>query len=72
MIPKYHAERTHEIPDEYLTDIVPVASKVVKGLIAAGLPHDYNILQNNGRIAHQVRPPYLALPARSSMNLFIQ
>lgn len=54
MIPKYHAERTHEIPDEYLSEVLPAARKVITGMIESGLPSDYNILQNNGAIAHQV------------------
>ena len=40
----------HELPDENLRDILPIAKKIA---IAQGTP-DYNILQNNGRIAHQV------------------
>ncbi|KAG6914802.1 Adenosine 5'-monophosphoramidase [Tephrocybe rancida] len=49
VIPKYHAEKLHELPDEHLTDILPIAKKIA---VAQGLV-DYNILQNNGRIAHQ-------------------
>lgn len=41
----------HELPDEYLADVMPVAKKVA---IATGAT-EYNILQNNGRLAHQVR-----------------
>lgn len=40
----------HEVPDDYLADILPVAKKVA---IATGA-EQYNILQNNGRLAHQV------------------
>lgn len=40
----------HELPDENLSEILPIAKKIA---IAQGVP-DYNILQNNGRIAHQV------------------
>jgi len=39
----------HELPDEYLADVLPLAKKIA---IAQGVPN-YNILQNNGRIAHQ-------------------
>ncbi|PFH54007.1 hypothetical protein AMATHDRAFT_53725 [Amanita thiersii Skay4041] len=52
VIPKYHAEKMHELPDEYLNDIMPIAKKIA---LAQGL-ENYNILQNNGRIAHQVVP----------------
>lgn len=40
----------HELPDEHLTDILPIAKKIA---LAQGV-EDYNILQNNGRLAHQV------------------
>ncbi|CAE6429222.1 unnamed protein product [Rhizoctonia solani] len=52
IIPKHHGEKLHDIPDEYLADVMPVAKKVA---IATGAT-DYNILQNNGKIAHQVVP----------------
>jgi diadenosine tetraphosphate (Ap4A) HIT family hydrolase len=45
----------HELPDESLADLLPVAKKVA---IAVGAGA-YNILQNNGRLAHQVKPSYL-------------
>ncbi|GKT72254.1 HIT domain-containing protein [Colletotrichum tofieldiae] len=50
VIPKYHGAKLSDIPDEYLGEILPV----VKKLVAATGATDYNILQNNGRIAHQV------------------
>lgn len=37
------------MPDEYLADLLLVAKKVAK----AQDVKDYNVLQNNGRIAHQ-------------------
>lgn len=49
VIPKYHAAKLHEMPDEYLTELLPIAKKLAK---AIGAP-DYNILQNNGKAAHQ-------------------
>ncbi|KAL1744068.1 HIT-like domain-containing protein [Schizophyllum fasciatum] len=50
VIPKYHAAKMHELPDEYLADAMPIAKKIAVALGA----ENYNILQNNGRIAHQV------------------
>lgn len=50
IIPKHHAAKMHELPDDSLADILPVAKKIA---IATGAT-DYNVLQNNGRIAHQV------------------
>ncbi|TBU25122.1 HIT-like protein [Dichomitus squalens] len=49
IIPKYHAEKFHEVPDEYLGDVLPAAKKIALALGA----ENYNLLQNNGRIAHQ-------------------
>jgi diadenosine tetraphosphate (Ap4A) HIT family hydrolase len=40
----------HQLPDEFLQDALPIAKKIA---VAQGL-ENYNILQNNGRIAHQV------------------
>ncbi|CDO72234.1 hypothetical protein BN946_scf184970.g86 [Trametes cinnabarina] len=49
IIPKYHAEKLHEVPDEYFADVLPAAKKIA---LALGV-ENYNLLQNNGRIAHQ-------------------
>jgi len=45
-----HGEKLADISDEYLADVLPIAKKIA---IAQGVK-DYNILQNNGRLAHQV------------------
>ncbi|KAJ5156302.1 hit protein 1 [Penicillium capsulatum] len=50
VIPKFHGAKLTDIPDEDLVDILPIAKKIAK---ASGA-QDFNILQNNGRIAHQV------------------
>ncbi|KAI1435876.1 HIT-like domain-containing protein [Xylaria sp. CBS 124048] len=50
VIPKFHGAKLTDIPDEHLSEILPVAKK----LVAATGAVDYNILQNNGRIAHQI------------------
>ena len=50
VIPKTHAMRMHDIPDEELSEI-PL---VIKSLVNKAGIKDYNILQNNGKIAHQV------------------
>ncbi|KAF8601355.1 hydrolase [Ceratobasidium sp. AG-I] len=52
VVEKDHGEKLHDIPDEYLADALPIAKKLA---IATGAT-DYNILQNNGKIAHQVVP----------------
>ncbi|CUM63131.1 uncharacterized protein PRCAT00000698001 [Priceomyces carsonii] len=58
IIPKYHGAKLHNIPDDYLSDILPVVKKLTKvlKLDENNTPdgEGYNVLQNNGRIAHQV------------------
>ncbi|KAF9548886.1 Adenosine 5'-monophosphoramidase [Mortierella hygrophila] len=49
VIPKHHAQFLHELPDAEMADLLPTAKKVA---VALGCK-DYNVLQNNGRIAHQ-------------------
>ncbi|KAL8812367.1 MAG: hypothetical protein Q9223_000610 [Gallowayella weberi] len=49
VIPKHHGAKLTDIPDESLTEILPVAKKIAKAMNA----ENYNILQNNGRLAHQ-------------------
>ncbi|PWN41852.1 HIT-like protein, partial [Ceraceosorus guamensis] len=50
VIPKYHGAKLHDLPDETLGKILPVAKRLA---IASGA-EDYNVLQNNGRAAHQL------------------
>lgn len=50
VIPKYHGAKLTDIPDEHLTELLPVAAKIAR---ATG-SDQYNILQNNGRMAHQL------------------
>ncbi|KAJ2897840.1 putative hit family protein 1 [Zalerion maritima] len=50
VIPKFHGEKLTDIPDDSLAELLPVAKKLA---LATGA-EDYNILQNNGKIAHQV------------------
>ncbi|KAF8525626.1 HIT-like domain-containing protein [Gautieria morchelliformis] len=49
VIPKYHARTIGDLPDEYLSDIGPLLKKIA---IATGA-EQYNILQNNGKLAFQ-------------------
>ncbi|KAK6345095.1 Adenosine 5'-monophosphoramidase [Orbilia javanica] len=49
VIPKTHGERLVDVPDDELAEMLPVAKKLA---LAVGVK-DFNILQNNGRIAHQ-------------------
>ncbi|KAI9710529.1 MAG: Adenosine 5'-monophosphoramidase [Bogoriella megaspora] len=49
VIPKYHGEKLTDIPDDSLHEILSVTKK----LAAAAGGEQYNILQNNGRLAHQ-------------------
>ncbi|KAH8595177.1 HIT-like domain-containing protein [Bisporella sp. PMI_857] len=49
VIPKHHGEKLADIPDDALSEILPVVKKLV---LATGA-ENYNVLQNNGRLAHQ-------------------
>jgi diadenosine tetraphosphate (Ap4A) HIT family hydrolase len=49
VIPKTHAEKMHQVPDNELNEILGVIKQLVS---KAGLKN-YNILQNNGKLAHQ-------------------
>ncbi|KFX92305.1 hypothetical protein O988_01471 [Pseudogymnoascus sp. VKM F-3808] len=49
VIPKFHGAKLADIPDDQLSEILPVVKKLVTATGAV----DYNVLQNNGRIAHQ-------------------
>ncbi|KAF2399841.1 HIT-like protein [Trichodelitschia bisporula] len=49
IIPKHHGEKLTDIPDDQLSEILSVTKRIA----AASGATDYNILQNNGRIAHQ-------------------
>ncbi|KAH7345981.1 HIT-like domain-containing protein [Pyrenochaeta sp. MPI-SDFR-AT-0127] len=49
IIPKHHGAKLHDIPDDQLAEVLSVTKKIA---IAQDI-QDYNILQNNGRIAHQ-------------------
>ncbi|EEQ85121.1 hypothetical protein RJZ56_002528 [Blastomyces dermatitidis] len=49
VIPKFHGVKLTDIPDQDLAELLPVAKKLA---IASGAV-DFNILQNNGRPAHQ-------------------
>ncbi|ERF71124.1 hypothetical protein EPUS_09147 [Endocarpon pusillum Z07020] len=50
VIPKHHGAKLTDIPDDQLSEILPV----VKKLASATGAENYNLLQNNGRLAHQV------------------
>ncbi|RSH90388.1 hit protein 1 [Saitozyma podzolica] len=50
VIPKHHAAKLTDLPDDQMADILPACKK----LAAATGSENYNILQNNGRPAHQV------------------
>ncbi|WOO85741.1 Hit family protein 1 [Vanrija pseudolonga] len=49
VIPKYHAAKLTDLPDDQMGDILPALKKLAKATGA----ENYNILQNNGRPAHQ-------------------
>ncbi|KAJ7797956.1 HIT-like domain-containing protein [Mycena olivaceomarginata] len=52
VISKYHAEKLTDLPDEYLRDIGPVIKKIAQATGA----EQYNVVQNNGKLAFQHIP----------------
>ncbi|KAI5449212.1 Adenosine 5'-monophosphoramidase [Naganishia albida] len=50
VIPKHHARTLTDLPDEEMKDILPFTKKLAR--VAGG--ENWNLLQNNGRWAHQV------------------
>ncbi len=50
LIPKTHAEKLHQVPDDELAELLICA----KNLALKSGVQNYNVLQNNGRIAHQI------------------
>ena len=49
IVPVQHAEKMHLVNDEALARILPLAKRIANAMELK----DYNILQNNGQIAHQ-------------------
>lgn len=49
VIPKTHSEKMHQVPDVDLQEILIV----IKQLVTKAGMKNYNILQNNGKLAHQ-------------------
>ena len=49
IIPKFHGAKLHDIPDDQLAEVLSVTKRIA----TAQNLEDYNILQNNGRMAHQ-------------------
>ncbi|KAK4231938.1 HIT-like domain-containing protein [Podospora fimiseda] len=49
VIPKHHGEKLTDIPDDHLSEILPTVKKLATATGAV----DWNLLQNNGKLAHQ-------------------
>lgn len=66
-VPKYHGARLHDIPEEYLAELLPAARSIAAKLFASK-NIAYNVLQNNGQLAHQEvdHVHFHLIPKRSS------
>jgi diadenosine tetraphosphate (Ap4A) HIT family hydrolase len=53
VIPKFHAQRTHELPPKFAAAVGAALAVVGKALVSHTGVQDYNILNTNGAIAHQ-------------------
>ena len=49
IVPKTHGTKITDVPDDELAEAMPVAKKIAAALQV----ENYNVLQNNGRLAHQ-------------------
>ena len=56
VIPKKKYVKLHEVPEEEAAAIGRVLPRIARAVVAATGCEDYNILQNNGRSAHQEVP----------------
>merc|ERR1711879_988587 len=56
VIPKKCYEFLHEVPEETSAAIGRVLPRIAKAVMKVSGCADYNILQNNGRAAHQAVP----------------
>jgi diadenosine tetraphosphate (Ap4A) HIT family hydrolase len=74
VIPKTHSARLHEISEEEAAECGLILSKLAKALVKSGLGVDYNVLQNNGRLAHQEveHVHFHLIPKNASEGLGIQ
>ena len=52
VIPKVHGEKLHDLDEHVVADMGRVLSRVSK----AAMSDTYNVLQNNGKLAHQEVP----------------
>ncbi|KAF1817666.1 HIT-like protein [Eremomyces bilateralis CBS 781.70] len=50
IIPKYHGKHITDIPDDHLLEVLSVTKRIARAVGA----ENFNVLQNNGRIAHQM------------------
>ncbi len=53
LIPKEHHENIHEMPDELLEKLMPVAKKIANAIKVGMVADGVNIGQNNGQAAGQ-------------------
>src|SRR3989338_6790727 len=53
VVPKYHAAKLHELPDDYHADIGRLLGRLSRAVVDGTGCFDYNILQNNGSVPHQ-------------------
>jgi len=56
VVPKYHSAKLHELPSDAAKDLGGELVRVSQAIVKATGCADFNVLQNNGQIAHQVVP----------------
>ncbi len=53
LIPKAHYARLHEVPEQELSQLTGLLPTLARAVMQVTGSQDYNILQNNGRVAGQ-------------------
>ena len=56
VVPKHHSAKLHELSADAVKDLGSELVRVSRAIVQATGCSDYNVLQNNGQIAHQVVP----------------
>ncbi|PBJ69158.1 adenosine 5'-monophosphoramidase [Trypanosoma cruzi cruzi] len=57
IVPKVHAEFLHQVEPETAADLGVMMAKIARVVAGEGEPKtQYNVLQNNGKLAHQEVP----------------
>ena len=69
VIPKEAVERLDQLSEESAAAVGRVLPRICRAVVAVTGVKDYNVLENNGRAAHQAVPTYTFTSSRSPMHI---